>query len=157
MDIINNPTISGPQINLTPGSGGSTSHHGRAFTVILQLSIFAFTISLIWFSFVYYPKAVEKFATVGLPQQRIVSKAASFGEFPIETDQYRIVYEESSNTYYAFIEGKNIAEFTDNKNGASLALKSALSIDSVCTLNVIFAPVAKIDVPQDLKNPVSCR
>ena len=155
MDIINNPAFNGSQINLAQGSGGS--HHSRAFTVILQLSIFFFTVSLAWFSFVYYPKAVDKFATVGLPQQRVVSKAANFGEFPIETDQYRIVYEESSNTYYAFIEGKNIAEFADNKNGASLALKSALSLDSVCTLNVIFAPAAKIDVPQDLKNPVNCR
>ncbi len=156
MDLVSNQVVSaGSQINLAPGSG--ESHRGRLFTVILQLSIFAFTISLVWFSFIYYPKVIDRFSKVGLPQQRVVSKAANFGEFPIQTQQYRIVYEESSNTYYAFIEGDNIAQFADNQNGASLALKSALSLDSVCSLNVIYASTKKLDIPQNLKNPASCR
>ena len=143
------------QINLAQGV--ATGHGGKTFTIILQASIALFTVSLIWFSFIYYPKIVERFQGVGLPQKHFVSKAASFGQFPIETAQYRVVYEEGSGTYYAFIEGGNIADFASNKNRATLALKSALSLDSVCILNVIYASVQKLDVPQDLKNPISCR
>ncbi len=154
MEGVSNQIINGPQMNFDQNV--PSGHRGRTFTVILQLSIAAFTASLVWFSFIYYPKVVDRFAKVGLPQSRVVSKAAEFGQFPIQTDQYRIVYEQSSNTYYAFIEGNNTPNFVDNKNGATLALKSALSLDSICSLNVIFASSKKLDIPQDLKKPVNC-
>ena len=154
MNLFSTQTANSPQINLAESAQGD---HTKIFTVVLQASIAIFTVSLAWFSFIYYPKVVDRFKGVGLPQKTVVTQAANFGQFPIETGQFRIIYEESSKTYYAFIEGENLAEFADNKNRATLALKSALSLESVCTLNVIYASTAKLEVPQDLKNPASCR
>ncbi len=132
-------------------------HGGKLFTIFIQLSIAVFTLALIWFSFVYYPRIVSQYEGVGLPTSKIISSAATYGSFPIETSEFRLVYEINSNTYYAFIEGANIASFADNKNRATLALKSALSLETVCDLNVIYVSTAKLGVPQELKNPASCR
>src|SRR3989344_3549828 len=155
MEQFSNQTWTFPQINLKQFPKASKKE--KMFPIFLQISIFAFTISLVWFSFVYYPKIIDKFSKVGIPQPRIPSKAVNFGEFPVETDQFRIVYEQKSDTYYAFIEGDNINEFKENKNASNLALKNALSIESVCSLKVIYAPVVKLDISQDLKNPEKCR
>lgn len=131
--------------------------HSRLLTVFVQISIGIFTLALIWFAFVYYPRAVKQYEQVGLPSNKIISSASTFSGFPIETEQFRIVYEISSNTYYAFIEGDNIADFADNRNRANLALKSALSLETICDLNLIYSSVARVEVPQELKNPAACR
>ncbi|OGD83370.1 hypothetical protein A3J17_03170 [Candidatus Curtissbacteria bacterium RIFCSPLOWO2_02_FULL_40_11] len=155
MAILNSVSANSTQFNLANdqnlGSGG------KKFTIVLQLSIAVFTISLVWFSFIYYPKAVDRFQNVGLPQSKIITAAAASDGFPIETSQFRIVYESEPNTYYVFIEGEDIAEFADNKNSASIAIKSALSLASICELNIIYVSTEDLTVPQDLKNPASCR
>lgn len=152
MDLASNAVGSQQQTGI-PLEGKS---HGKFFTIAVQLTIAAFTVSLIWFSFIFYPNVVDNFKGVGLPQTQVITSAAAFGEFPIETEQYRVTYEERSNTYYVFVEGDNLAVFGDNKNRATLAIKSALSLQNVCVLNIIYASVAKLEVPQELKRPASC-
>lgn len=144
------------QINLA-GSSVISHRDTKIFTVFLQLAIGLFTICLVWFSFVFYPRIVDRYKGVGLPQKNGIPDASASDGFPIETAEYRVVYEQGSNTYYAFIQGKNIADFVDNKNRASLALKNSLSLESVCNLNVIFVSSEQLEIPQDYKNPASCR
>lgn len=155
MMLFANPAAGDPQFNLAQSY--EEHHGGKLFTIFIQLSIAVFTLVLIWFSFIYYPSIVKQYEGIGLPQNQIVSSAINYGDFPIETVEFRLVYEAGSNTYYAFVEGNNVAEFAENKNRATLALKSALSLESVCDLNVIYTSTAKLDVPQELKNPATCR
>lgn len=154
MDLAQNAIVGQEQVNLAQKQG--EPHGGKAFTIVIQLTIALFTIALVWFSFVFYPNIVNNFSGVGLPQAGITTNAATFGEFPIETDLFTVRYEEASNTYYAFIEGSNLAVFGDNKNRATLALKSAMSLQNVCGLNVIYASIAKLEIPQNLQRPSSC-
>jgi len=154
MAILNSATVGG-QINLAGDSHLRTG--GKKFTLVMQLSIALFTVSLVWFSFVYYPKAVDKFQKVGLPQGKVIAEAEASAGFPIETGQFRIVYEREPNVYYAFIEGENIAEYADNKNSATLSIKSALGLTSVCELNIVYVSTAELEVPQDLKSPANCK
>ncbi|OGD86587.1 hypothetical protein A2164_03470 [Candidatus Curtissbacteria bacterium RBG_13_35_7] len=148
------------QINSNQANFGQSkefSHGHKITTVILQISIASFTICLVWFAFIYYPQIVKKFQKVGLPQTKVILNIeATSGSFPIETALYTIKYEKDSNTYYAFINGANSAEFVDNKNSATLALKSLLSVESICNLNVIFASTAGLDLPRELKRPTNC-
>lgn len=150
------PSSNQQQINLA-GTATIGQRDTKIFTIFLQLAIGLFTISLVWFSFVFYPRIVDRYKGVGLPQKAGIPDAAASDGFPIETAQFRVVYEQGSNSYYAFIQGKNIADFVDNKNSASLALKNSLSLDSVCNLNVIFVSTEQLEIPQDYKNPASCR
>jgi len=149
------PAVEPTQYNLLDPEGAH--HGGKLFTIVIQLSIGIFTLALMWFAFIYYPGITEKYEGVGLPASTIISSATTFSSFPIETSQFRVTYEIGSNTYYAFIEGDNIADFGDNKNRSTLAIKSVLSLESVCDLNVIYSSTAKLNVPQELKNPASCR
>jgi len=155
MTLLNSASAGSAQINFVDDPGLKASR--KKFTVFIQLSIAMFTVSLVWFSFVYYPKVVDRFQNVGLPQGKVITVASASNGFPIETSQYRVVYERDANTYYAFIEGLNIADYADNKNSATLEIKSALSLTSICELNIIYVSTSELKVPQDLRSPVSCR
>jgi len=131
----------------------------KVYNAILQLSIVVFTAALVYFAFVYYPKVIRDYKNGKIPlgKPMIASVAAVGNKFPIETSGYRIAYEEKSNTYYVFASGKSIDEYLLNKNGASLTLKTALSEDSLCSLNVVYVSTAKLEIPQQYKTDANCK
>lgn len=130
---------------------------GKAYNVVLQFSILVFTGALVWFSFVYYPKAVDKYKNIPLPASKSVSKvSANYSSFPIEAEAFRITYEAQANSYYIFVEGNNLAEYVEYKNSAVLALKTALSVESICTFNVIYVSTRDLKVPDNLKSTPNC-
>ena len=129
----------------------------RFYNTILQFSILFFTFALVWFSFIYYPKIVDQYKSGKILTRPLAAPvSASSKTFPIETDQYRLVAE-SSGTYYAFIGGKTLAEFVENKNGAQLALKNALSVESLCNLKIIYASSEGLSVPGEHTTTSNCR
>lgn len=128
----------------------------RVYNVILQLSILVFGASLVWFAFVYYPKVVDKYKNVPLPTKSSGNVSANFSGFPIETQTFRITYEAKPNSYYVFVEGDQLPTFVDNKNRAILALKSALSLESVCKLNIFYVSTQRLQIPDSLKVSPNC-
>ena len=130
---------------------------GKAYNVVLQLSIVVFTGALVWFSFVYYPKVVDNYKNIPLPVNKSLARvSADFSGFPIESEAFRITYESGANSYYIFVEGKNLAEYVEYKNSAVLALKTALSVDSLCNFNVIYVSTKQLTVPDNLKITPNC-
>jgi len=130
----------------------------RVYTIVIQLSIVVFTGSLFWFAFAYYPKVIDKYKNVPLP---VVSStagkvSASYIGFPIETNAFRITYEGASNSYYVFVTGGNLPSFVENKNSAILALKTTLSVDSACRLNIFYVSTQKLKIPDNLKTTPNC-
>jgi len=73
-------------------------------------------------------------------------------QFPIETKAFRIVYEQKSGTYYAFIAGARLDEFVFNRDNAKLALKSALSLENLCNVKVIYASTGKLEIPDKFQD-----
>lgn len=125
---------------------------------IIQFLIVVFTISLVWFSFVYYPKALKKAGTAVLQKRPVVSTVSAIsGAFPIESVWYKIDYAKESNTYYVFVRGSNLAEFVQNKNSARLALKSALGVDSLCGFQVVYSSFNNLKVPAEFGKTQNCK
>ena len=135
-----------------------TDKLSRIYTAVVQMSILVFTCVLVWFAFVYYPKVVNNYKTGNFPKKNFVSgvAAASF-KFPIETKIFRLVYEENSGTYYAFISGENLDDYLINKNSAQLAMKTALSRDSLCNVNIVYVSTANLKIPEKYKGNTDCR
>ena len=120
----------------------------KVYSSVLQFSTLFLTICLIWFAFIYYPKIVSDY-TIGnfSKQTRIAPVSASTKQFPIQMNEFRIVYETGSDTYYVFVTGSNLDTYLTNRNGARLALKSALSMSNLCGISVIYASVSNVKVP----------
>ena len=119
----------------------------KIYNSVLQLSILVFTSFLVYFAFVYYPRAMNTYRNASLAQKPFIPPAQAISSrFPIETVNYRIVYESASETYYVFIQGDVLNEFVSNKNAADLAIKSALSEDSLCGLNIIYNSASGLSV-----------
>ncbi len=153
------------QVLISPGQGqvrydkppGSNAL-GKLFTVFLQGSIAIFAIALFWFAFVYYPKAVDSYKNIPLPVKQMAGKvSANFSSFPITTDAFRVTYEAGPGSYYIFVNSDNLAQFVEDKNSAILALKTALSLESVCKLNIFYVSTKKLDVPDSLKVSPNCQ
>ena len=145
----------GSSIRFDPGT--PRAGLGRTYTAILQISILVFGASLAWFAFIYYPKVVDRYKNVPLPStQKFGNVSASFSGFPIETKNYRVTYEAKPNSYYVFVEGEDLPAFVDNKNRAILALKSTLSVESVCKLNIFYVSAARLEIPDNLKLSPNC-
>lgn len=129
----------------------------RIYNVVMQFSVVVFSLILVWFSFIYYPKIVNQYKNVatggGQPAGQV---SANFSNFPIETANYRIEFDKNSQNYYVFVGGATVGGFVENKNSAVLALKSALSLQSLCNLNIIYASVEKLTLPADLKSSTNC-
>lgn len=135
-----------------------SSAMGKIFTVFLQASIGAFAIALFWFAFIYYPKAVDSYKNIPLPIKKTAGKvSANFNNFPIQTDAFKITYEDGPNSYYVFVNGDNLAQFVEDKNSAVLALKTALSLESVCKLNIFYVSTKRLKIPEDLTASPNCR
>ena len=129
----------------------------KIYNSVLQLSILVFTSALVYFAFVYYPKAINSYKNAALPQKAFVPSAvAQFNKFPIETAGFRIIWEKSSDTYYIFVKGATLNEYVDNKNRADLAMKNALSETSLCSLNIIYSSTSKLQVPDKFQTRTGC-
>lgn len=116
-----------------------------------------FSLALVYFAFVYYPKAVDQYKDAVLPQKPFFPPVVAKNEaFPIETEAYRIVFEESADTYYVFVAGKTLDVYMDNKHAADLALKNALNEMSLCNYAVIYTPTEKLNVPQKYQTRPGC-
>lgn len=123
----------------------------------MQLSTVVLTIALFWFAFVFYPKTlkdVEKGKYSYKPAEVKPVGATSY-TFPIKTSAYRIEIG-SSGDYYVFINGRDLYEYGNNRSSARLALKTALSLEDTCTVNVIYVSTAKLAIPENLKSS-DCR
>ena len=129
----------------------------KIYTWILEISVVILTSSLVWFAFVYYPKVVNQYKSGAILPQRTIYKPvyAENMQFPIETSAYRIVFEPRSNTYYAFVNGARLDEFVFNRDNAKLVLKSALSVENLCNVKVIYASTEKLEIPDQFQTP-SC-
>lgn len=127
----------------------------RVYNGVLHLAIVAFTASLVWFAFVYYPKVVANYQTGNFPQKALVPRAQALRsyQFPLETDAFRIVREESADAYYAFIAGSTLEQYLVNRDAARLALKTALSQENLCEINVIYVSAERLAIPQKFQKP----
>ena len=130
----------------------------KIYSGVLQFSILAFTLALVYFAFVYYPKVVANYKAGKVPPAKpvIAPVAAVSGKFPIETKNFRIVYEEGADTYYVFVAGERLDQFLLNRNSASLTLKSVLSAESLCNYNVIYSSAASLEVSEKYKQEPNC-
>ena len=129
----------------------------RIYNQILAISTLALSAALVWFAFVYYPKVLHDYKTGKVPAQSIFKPvSATSQKFPIETTAYRIIYEEDSQTYYAFIEGKTLDVYAFNRDNAKLALKTALSTQNLCNFTILYISTENLKVPQNLKDNSDC-
>ena len=123
----------------------------------MQFSIVVFALTLGWFSFVYYQKVVNQYKNVATASKSAGQVSANFGKFPIETDAYRIDFDKKSGNYYVFVDGATINQYIENKNSAELALKSALSQQTLCKLNIVYASTSKLTLSSQLKSSTNCK
>jgi len=126
----------------------------KIYTWILEISVVILTSALVWFAFVYYPRVVNQYKSGAVLPTRTIYKPvyAESMQFPIETKAFRIVYEQKSGTYYAFIAGARLDEFVFNRDNAKLALKSALSLENLCNVKVIYASTGKLEIPDKFQD-----
>ena len=120
----------------------------------MEISVVILTSALVWFAFVYYPRVVNQYKSGAVLPTRTIYKPvyAESMQFPIETKAFRIVYEQKSGTYYAFIAGARLDEFVFNRDNAKLALKSALSLENLCNVKVIYASTGKLEIPDKFQD-----
>ncbi|HSX19297.1 MAG TPA: hypothetical protein VLE91_04155 [Candidatus Saccharimonadales bacterium] len=130
----------------------------KLYKPVLQASTILLTIVLVWFSFIYYPKVLNKYktGTAGANPKIVTEVIAVDQKFPIKTKGYELTYEEKSNTYYALVQGTMLDSFELNRQSAKLALKTALSMDSLCKVNVIYVSASGISLPQNLATNSDC-
>ena len=131
--------------------------NSKIYSTVLQFSIVGLTIALAWFAFIYYPKITDQYKSGNVPSQSFFKPvAANSQKFPIETEAYRVIYEEGSNTYYAFIEGETLDVYSFNRDNTKLALKTVLSLQDLCSIKIIYVSNQELDVPNNLKSNTDC-
>ena len=129
----------------------------KFYTTTLQISIVTLSLALAWFAFIYYPKVINQYKSGRVASKSIFKPvSADSKKFPIETTAYRLVYDDRSGTYYAFVEGAHIEEYVFNRDNAKLELKSALSLENLCNINVIYSSTQRIKIPRNLENTPDC-
>lgn len=128
----------------------------KVINPLMQFSIVALTGALVWFSFVYYPRVLGTYQAGNFVKKTIVPPAAATGtSFPVETSAYSLDYEAGSQTYYAVIAGETLDAYALNRDAARLSLKNILSLDSLCSLKIIYVSAASLQVP-DKFNKENC-
>ena len=120
----------------------------KLYNLTLHFSIFFFTAALGWFAFVYYPRVITDYRTGDFPKKAFVPSAVASHQFPIETDFFKLIYEEGSGAYYAVINGATLDDYLISRDSAKLALKTALSVESLCDLNVIYISQDQLSIPE---------
>lgn len=124
---------------------------------VMQLSTVFLTIALFWFAFVFYPKTIKDVEKGKFTYKNAEIKpvAATSYTFPINTSAYKIEVGKSGD-YYVLINGNNLSEYEVNRSSAKLTLKTALSLEDTCSVNVIYVSTAKLAIPENLKSS-DCR
>ena len=130
----------------------------KLYKPLLQSSTVILTVTLLWFAFIYYPKVINKYKTgVQSNGPKIVTEVvAKDQKFPISTKAYRLTYEEKSQTYYVYVQGSMMDTFELSRQSAKLALKTALSVENLCNVNVIYVSTGGIKLPQNLATNSDC-
>ena|SRR3989344_8884835 len=130
----------------------------KLYNITLQMSLLVFTSALVYFAFVYYPRIINEYkkGNVPPPKSIIAPAVATIGTFPIETENYRIVYGENSDSYYIFVQGKRLDQYVLNRDSATLSLKSVLAKDTLCGLNRIYISVENLDIPDKYNTDPNC-
>jgi hypothetical protein len=123
--------------------------------IALQILIVIFTFCLMWLAFVIFPK-IAKEQSRGLNFHPIPQVLASTKSFPISTPFYGIS-QEKSGIYHVVVEGKFMDEYLENKNAAQLALKNALSADTLCGQKIIYTSAAQLDLSQGHITTSNCK
>lgn len=126
----------------------------KTFTLVMQLSIILLTLVLFWFAFVFYPETIHNIQTgkftFGI--NLFESATASSYSFPIETPGYKIEKSREGGSFYVFVNGADLFQYETNRNNARLALKTALSLEDTCSIDVVYVSLAKLKVPDSLKS-----
>ena len=130
----------------------------KHYSAILQASVLCLGGLLFWFAFVYYPGVVADLKLGKTLPANIVFKpvSATSHTFPIKTETYRIEFDQTANVYYSAIAGRTLPEYVFNRDNAKLALKSALSMDDLCTVDVAYASREGFEVPQQYRDSRGC-
>lgn len=129
----------------------------KLYNPILTISTLALSAALVWFAFVYYPQVLSEYKTGKLPARSILKPvSANSQKFPIETTAYRLIHEENSGNYYAFIEGKTLDVYAFNRDNAKLAMRTALSTESLCNFMILYVSTENLKIPQNLKDNSDC-
>ena len=130
----------------------------KLYTGILQFSILTFSLALVWFAFIHYPKLINEYKRGNFTlTYNFQPVAAQIKNFPIETAVYKITFEQKSGTYYVFVQGKTLAEFVFNRSNAKLALKNALDANNLCEISIIYSSTSSLKVPQKYQQNTDCQ
>lgn len=126
----------------------------QIITRVMQGATIALSISLFWFAFVYYPKTIRNIETgkVSIAPKILKPVTATSYVFPIETEGYRIERSLEDDNYYVIVKGSDLVKYEVNRNNARLALKTALSLETTCSINVVYVSSARLNVPENLKS-----
>jgi hypothetical protein len=126
----------------------------KTLTLIMQVSIVLLAVVLFWFAFVYYPKTIQNIQTgkITFGSKIFESAKASSFVFPIETAGYKIEKSQDGESYYVFVSGEDLVQYEANRNNARLTLKTALSAEDTCGINVVYVSSSKLNVPEGLKS-----
>lgn len=124
----------------------------RIYKQIVPLSTLVLAVALLWFAFVYYPQVVADLAGGNFLQKTLVPQVQAISyQFPIVTGAFRLEYDAGSATYFAIIGGEELDEYVVNRDSAKLALKTALSAQSLCDFNVIYVSAARLSIPDKFR------
>lgn len=105
---------------------------------VLKISIIVFTLALVWFAFVYYPKVVNQFKHQPATGGGLVGNVeASSKSLPFGNNHFRIQYLEKSNVYAVMVSAQTTDQYRQYKSEADMTLKNILSLDRLCGLNNI--------------------
>lgn len=126
----------------------------QIITRVMQGATTILSIMLFWFAFVYYPKTILNIETgkISIGSKILKPVTATSYVLPIDTEGYRIEKSREDDNYYVIVKGRNLAQYEVNRNNARLALKTALSLETTCSINVVYVSSSKLNVPDSLKS-----
>ncbi len=107
---------------------------------VLKASIVVFTLALVWFAFVYYPKVINQFKHQPTTGGGLVGNVeASSKSLPYGNGRFTIQYSSTSNVYVIMVSAQTVDQYTQYKSEADLTLKNILSMDRLCGLNITYS------------------
>lgn len=107
---------------------------------VFKAGIVLLTLALVWFSLVFYPRAVDQFKSQPRNGGGLVGNVeASSKSLPYENGHFKIRYLAKTNVYMVAITAVTADQYTQYKNEAELTLKNILSLDKLCGLNITYS------------------
>lgn len=107
---------------------------------VLKAATVFLTLSLVWFSLVFYPKVVNQYKSYQTRGGGLVGNVeASSKSLPYENGHFKIQYLEKSNVYVVTILAQTADQYTQYQDEAGLTLKNILSLDKLCGLNIVYS------------------